>query len=140
MFGKPSAKIEAIKSVPMFSELDKKHLELISKQFDEVTLSAGNLLAEEGKIGQEFIILLEGQARVEREGKQINTLFTGSFFGEIALLDRGPRTASVIAETDVDLLVLSAQYFDDLLDEIPELSRALLRSLSLYIRNLQAPK
>lgn len=138
MFGKSSSKIDVIKSVPMFSELDKKHLELISKQFDEVTLSAGTVLAEQGKMGQEFIILLEGSARVEKDGQQINTLFAGSFFGEIALLDRGPRTASVIAETDVDLLVLSAQYFDNLLDTIPELARAMLRSLSLYIRNHQA--
>jgi CRP-like cAMP-binding protein len=116
-----SQKAELLKKVPMFSNLSNRHLNEIAKYADQLSIKSGKVLAQEGSIGWEFVFILEGKARVEKKGKVINRLASGDFFGEISLIDRGPRTATVIAETDMTLLIVNCKSFDHLLESIPGL-------------------
>ena len=132
-----SQKIELLKKVPMFSNLSQRHLREISKHADQLSAKTGNVLAEQGKIGWEFIFIVEGKARVEKNGKVIRQLSGGDFLGEVSLIDGEPRTATVIAETDMILLVVNKTSFDHLLDKVPGLQRKILIALCNYIRRAE---
>jgi CRP-like cAMP-binding protein len=132
-----SQKIELLKKVPMFSNLSQRHLREISKHADQLSAKTGNVLAEKGKIGWEFIFIVEGKARVEKNGKVIRQLSGGDFLGEVSLIDGEPRTATVIAETDMTLLVVNKTAFDHLLDKIPGLQRKILIALCKYLRGAE---
>jgi CRP-like cAMP-binding protein len=93
-------------------------------------LKAGKVLARQGEIGREFLILLEGQVEVARDGKIIAVRGPGDFIGEIALLDNRPRTATVTARTDVVVEVLNRGEFASLLAEAPELSAQVMATMA----------
>jgi CRP-like cAMP-binding protein len=133
-FQRQADKTEVLKKVPLFSNLSQRQLNLIAKHADEVTLPAGKVLAKQGEMGLEFLLLVEGNARVERSGKLIARLTAGDFFGEMSLIDGKPRTATVIAETPVTLLVIHRRSFHYLLDTIPRLSRKILVTLCERLR------
>ena len=132
-----SQKIELLKKVPMFSDLSQRHLREISKHADQLSAKTGNVLAEQGKIGWEFIFIVEGKARVEKNGKVIRQLSGGDFLGEVSLIDGEPRTATVIAETDMILLVVNKTSFDHLLHKVQGLQRKILIALCNYIRRAE---
>ena len=132
-----SQKMELLKKVPMFSNLSQRHLREISKHADQLSAKTGNILAEQGKIGWEFIFIVEGKARVEKNGKVIRQLSGGDFLGEISLIDGEPRTATVIAETDMILLVVNKTSFDHLLDKVPGLQKKILIALCKYLRGAE---
>jgi len=100
-------------------------------------VEAGRVLAQQEKKGWEFIFIVEGQARVEKDGKVIRQLSEGDFFGEISLIDGEARTATVTAETDMTLLVVHKASFDHLLDKVPGLQRKILVALCNYIRRAE---
>jgi CRP/FNR family transcriptional regulator/CRP/FNR family cyclic AMP-dependent transcriptional regulator len=102
-----------------------------------VQVERDRVLVEEGKIGWEFIFIVEGKARVEKDGKVIRQLSGGDFFGEISLIDGEPRTSTVIAETDMTLLIVHKPSFDHLLETIPGLQRKILISLCQYLRRAE---
>lgn len=110
----------------------------MAKASDQVALPAGRHLCEQGSIGREAFILVGGSAEVVRNGKKIATLKAGDCFGELALLDHGPRTATVTAVTDIDVLVLGAREFAAVIDEVPPIAHKLLKSLAGTIRELDA--
>lgn len=132
-----SEKVELLKKVPMFNNLSNRHLNEIAKYADQLSVKAGKVLAEQGDMGWEFVFILEGKTRVEKGGKVINRLASGDFFGEVSLIDRGPRTATVIAETDMTLLIVNSKSFDHLLDTVPGLQRKILISLCQYFRKAE---
>jgi CRP/FNR family cyclic AMP-dependent transcriptional regulator len=132
-----SQKIDLLKKVPLFSNLSQRHLGEIGKHADQVKVEAGRVLVQQGKIGWEFIFIVEGKARVEKDGKVIRQLSEGDFFGEISLIDGEPRTSTVIAETDMTLLVVHKTSFDHLLETIPGLQRKILISLCKYLRRAE---
>jgi CRP-like cAMP-binding protein len=134
-----SQKIDLLKKVPLFSNLSQRHLGEISKHADQVQVERGRVLAKEGRIGWDFILVVDGKARVEKNGKLIRQLSGGDFFGEISLIDREPRTATVIAETDMSLLIVHKTSFDLLLDAIPGLQKKMLVSLCKYLRRDEKP-
>src|SRR2546425_361841 len=90
--------------VPLFAALPKRHLRSVAGIAKEERFAEKAEIAREGRPGDDFYVILAGQARVLRKGKTINRLMPGDFFGEIALLDGGPRTASVIAETPLQVM------------------------------------
>ncbi len=96
--------------------------------------SAGDVLAKQGAYGHEFVVIVEGQARVEAGGRLLAVLEPGEFFGEIALLDGGVRTATVTAQTDVVAEVISHRDFDGLVARSPGLDRKLLAGLARRLR------
>ena len=132
-----SQKIDLLKKVPLFSNLSQRHLREIGKHADQIPVKAGRILAQQGRAGWDFIFIAEGKARVEKNGKVIRQLSEGDFFGEISLIDGEPRTATVVAETDMTLLIVYKTSFDHLLDAIPGLQRKILVSLCQYLRRAE---
>src|SRR6185295_12590660 len=92
------ARVDRLRSVPLFGGCSDKELSFIASRADEVDLPSGKVLTEKGKSGGDFFIILEGKAEVEAAGGK-RTLGPGDFFGEIALIDNGPRTATVKTAT-----------------------------------------
>jgi CRP/FNR family cyclic AMP-dependent transcriptional regulator len=101
----------AIKDVPLFSRCNSSELRRIDSLTTDVYAQAGRSLTVTHQPGTEFFVILQGTASVYRRGVQLDTIGPGSFFGELALLDHGRRTATVIANTDMKLLVLTVQEF-----------------------------
>jgi CRP-like cAMP-binding protein len=131
---KIKTKNDLLKQVPLFSALKSKSLNQIAKFADEVSVEAGRVLAKQGARGYEFIFIVEGKAKVERDGKIVNRLSANDFFGEISLIDNGKRTATVTAETDSRLLLIKSQYFSSLMKEVPGFEREIIMALCKYLR------
>jgi len=108
-----TSKTEALSRVPLFSQLTKRELEFVATRADEVTVPAGRKLTTQGRPGDSFYILLDGEAHVDVDGKRRRTLRAGEFFGEISMLDRGLASATVTAKTEARLLVMSHAQFRD---------------------------
>ena len=111
---------------------------MIGKASDEVSVAAGKEIVTEGSTGHEFFLILKGEAAVKRNGRKVNTLGTGDYFGELALLSKGERNATVTAETDLTLLVLGQREFSGVLDEVPGLAHKLLVSMAARLREADA--
>ena len=136
--GRKDAKIDELSKVRLFAACNRKELGIIARASDEVSVSAGRELVHEGTTGHEFFFILEGQAAVKRAGRKIATLEAGQYFGELALLDRGVRSASVVAETDMVLLVLGQREFSAVLDDVPGLAHKLLTIMAGRLREADA--
>jgi len=119
-------KVELIRRVPLFAGCSKGELEQIAHIADEIDLREGKELTRQGERGREFFVLLEGEADVTQDGQSINQLGTGDFFGEIALVEDRPRTATVTATSPVRALVITDRAFRQLLDEQPEIREKVL--------------
>jgi CRP/FNR family transcriptional regulator, cyclic AMP receptor protein len=133
-----SSYVDHLASVSLFSACSKQDLQAVARSSDEIDLAEGRTLCEQGRVGQEAFVILEGTADVIRSGKKIASLGPGACFGELALLDHGPRTATVVAATDLKVLVIGAREFAALLDDVPPIARKLLKSLATRIRELDA--
>jgi len=120
--------------VPLFSQLSQRQLNAVAKHADGVQLRKGAVLAKQGAQGLEAIIIVDGRARVEADGKAIAELGAGDVVGEMSVLDGKPRSATVIAETPVNLLVLHRRHFMSLLETVPGLPRKLLVTLCERVR------
>jgi CRP-like cAMP-binding protein len=118
----------------LFSTCNKKELGLIGRASDEVNVDAGRLLTEEGKPGFEFFLILDGKAAVSRSGRKIATLRPGQYFGELSLLSRKPRDATVTSETPMQLLVLDQRQFDGIMDQVPGLAHKLMIAMAERLR------
>ncbi len=119
-----------IKRVPLFAGLSKRELEQIAAIADEIDLREGKELTVQGKSAREFFVLLEGSADVTKDGERINQLGDGDFFGEIALVSRSPRTATVTATSPVRTLVITDRSFRRLLEDSPEIQLKVLEALA----------
>lgn len=113
----------------MFSSLSDDELNVLVPVFNEHSYPVGHVIAKEGAPGFGFLLIESGTARVTVRGEERRTLGPGSYFGEVALVDRGPRTATVTAETPVTAHMLSAMEFRSLVQEHPALAWALLEGL-----------
>jgi CRP-like cAMP-binding protein len=125
-----NAKVKLIKSVPLFSSCSKKELEAIASQADELVVPAGKTLTKEGARGREFMVIVDGAADVRKKGRKINTLGSGDFLGEIALISGGPRTATVTTTSESDLLVLTDRAFRQLTRQMPSIHASVVKALS----------
>jgi len=125
-----NAKIELIKSVPLFSSCSKKELEAIAAQADELVVPAGKELTKEGDRGREFMVIVDGAAEVRKKGRRLNLLGSGDFLGEIALISGGPRTATVTTTSETDLLVLTDRAFEQLTKKMPSINASVLKAVS----------
>ncbi len=127
-------KLEHLGRTWLFSTCNKKELGLIGRASDEVNVDAGRLLTEEGKPGFEFFLILDGKAAVSRSGRKIATLRPGQYFGELSLLSRKPRDATVTSETPMQLLVLDQRQFDGIMDRVPGLAHKLMIAMAERLR------
>ncbi len=125
-----NAKVELLKGVPLFGRCSKKELEEIATIADEIDLPDGKQLTKEGARGSEFFVLLEGSADVRRKKRKVKTLGPGDFLGEIALVTKVPRTATVTTSSPVRALVVSEQNFRRLLERSPDVQIKVLEALA----------
>ncbi len=132
---KRSDKVELLKEVPLFATLPKRQLDAVARVADEASVAAGDVLAKQGELGTAFYVIVTGGATVRRDGRKINSLSAGDFFGEMSLLDREPRSATVQMDTDGAVLEVHRPQFSKLLDESPGLARGILAGLSRRLRD-----
>ena len=130
-------KLELLHRIPLFSSFDGKKLRRLGELADEVDVPAGKVLMRQGESGSDMMVLVRGSVSVERDGERLNTLGAGDFFGEIALVDGGPRTATVTAEEATKLLVVTHRDFHSLMEEFPEVAAEVLNALAHRIRRLE---
>ena len=128
---------ERLAEVPLFEGLSKEQLRRISSLMTRIDRPAGQVLTTEGKQGSEFFIVLEGEVEVRQGDRVIATRRPGDYVGEIALLDKRPRTASVVATTPVSVEVLSRREFVSLLAEAPELSEQIMATMARRLAELE---
>jgi CRP-like cAMP-binding protein len=124
------AKVELIRRVPLFANCSRKELAEIASIADEIDFGTGKELIREGDRGREFFVLLDGTAQVTKDGNEVNTLGSGDFFGEIALVSKVPRSATVATTSDVRALVVTDRAFRALMDRLPELQLQVLEALA----------
>ena len=125
---------------PLFSACSKKDLQLVSKHSEHLKVPAGTAMTTEGKIGYEFYVIIDGKASVTKKGQQVNMLGPGDSFGELSLLDRAPRNATVTAETECDVVLLGQREFNALLDIVPTMAHKLLIGLARRIHEVDSQK
>jgi CRP-like cAMP-binding protein len=131
-------KLELLHGIPLFAGLDRHHLERLGMLTDEVDVPAGKVLIRQGDTGDDLMVIVAGQVGVERNGQRINQLGPGDFFGEIALIERGPRTATVTAEAPTRLLVVNHRDFHALMEEFPAVAAQVLLTLAHRVRLLES--
>ncbi len=134
----PDPKLELLKRVPLFASLTDTALGQVGQITEEREVPTGTALTHEGRHEGYFFIIVSGSVRIERGGETINTLGDGDFLGEISLLDGGPRTATAVAESDCQLLVMTHQRFRQFLDAAPEVRSAVLEEVGRRLRMLDA--
>jgi CRP-like cAMP-binding protein len=127
-------KTKALSQVPLFAQLSKRELEFVASRADEVDARAGKRLTTQGRPGDSFYILLDGEAYVEIDGKPRRVMKTGDFFGEISMLDRGLATATVTTKSDSRLLVMSHAQFRDAIKASDSLLKKVLAAVGERLR------
>jgi CRP/FNR family transcriptional regulator, cyclic AMP receptor protein len=125
-----NAKIDLLKRVPLFAQCSKQELAAVASVADEIDLRQGKELTTQGRPGREFLVLVEGEAVVRKNGRKLRTLSDGDFFGEIALVTKRPRTATVVATTPVRVLVITDRSFRSLLERSPSIQTKVLQALA----------
>jgi len=129
-----SDKLDLLRKIPLFSRLSQRQLNAVARHADGVRLRKGAVLAKQGAQGLEAIVIVDGKARVEGDGRAIAELGPGDVVGEMSVIDGKPRSATVIAETPMNLLVLHRRDFVFLLETVPGLQRKLLVTLCERVR------
>jgi CRP-like cAMP-binding protein len=131
-------KLELLQRVPLFSGVGEEELGEIARIAEEMDAPAGKVLTHEGRHEGYFFIIVSGTVRIERGGHTINTIGDGDFLGEIALLDGGPRTATATTVSPCQLIVMTHQRFEQLLDRSPSIRAAVFEEVGRRLRGLDA--
>jgi CRP-like cAMP-binding protein len=132
---------ESLAQVPLFTELSPRHMKRVGDLMEEQRYMDGATVVREGDIGDTFYVIREGEAKVvTRSGRVVNRLRPGDFFGEISLLDGGPRTASVVAETPLTMLALTRNAFLRLVRDEPAVAVGLLTYAARLLRRMERSK
>ena len=127
-----------MRDVPLFAGLLRSELDRIALVMNPRDVAAGDVVCAEGEPGSEFFLIAGGEAEIERGGQTVAKLSVGDHFGELALLDRGPRSATVRAVTDLRLYVLRDESFAAVLNEVPALAQKLLAAMARRLREADA--
>jgi CRP-like cAMP-binding protein len=129
-------KLELLKRVPLLSGLGRREIEEVGRLAEEIDVPSGKVLMREGDTGREFYVLVNGSVGIDRGGTTIRSIHGGDFFGEIALLSEGPRTATATTTSEAKLLVLGHREFHSLMDQFPAIRTCVLDALAKRIRVL----
>jgi CRP/FNR family transcriptional regulator, cyclic AMP receptor protein len=127
-------KADALARCPFFAGLSRSDLLELAKVSEDMEVEEGKVLTREGQSGSEFFVIVDGEVSVTKNGQEIRTLGPGDFFGEIALLEDTPRTATVAAKTPLRFFVLTRRSFRSLLAHQPELEQKVLAALEERVR------
>ena len=130
--GEPAAP-ERLQGVPWFAACTEEQLFEVARIAERLRIQAGEVILREGRLGRELFVILEGTATVTRDGHVVNILQAGDYFGELAAIEAVPRSATVHATTDLDVLIVGPREFETMMD-IPGFRNALLNGMSRRIR------
>jgi CRP-like cAMP-binding protein len=131
---KSDAKVQLLRSIPLFTKCNARQLRRIAALTAALDVPKGQVLCREGEIGTEFFVIIEGEAAVTMRGRHRASIGAGGFCGEMAILDGGPRVASVTTTAPTRVLVLSRREFEDLLAVAPEIALSLLQAMAQRLR------
>jgi CRP-like cAMP-binding protein len=130
----PGPSIDLIRGVPLFAEADENFLDRLAGEFIERTYAPGETITEEGEAGRTFVVIESGEATVTVHGQEVGKLGPGEAFGEMALIDKSARSATVTADTEVHGYQLPVWSFRPLVESHPEMAWALLEALANRVR------
>jgi CRP/FNR family cyclic AMP-dependent transcriptional regulator len=130
--------VAALSQIPLFEGIERKDLERLARSFRERSFPEGQTVTKEGEPGTGFFVILEGSAHVSVHGRTVATLGPGEALGEMALLDEGPRSATVVAATDLHCIGLTPWEFRAFVEEHPSVAWALLQTLARRLRAAEA--
>ena len=134
----PTRVTDSLRAIPLFSGCSRRELAEVARLGTVVEVRDQATLAVQGRPGQEFVLVMAGHARCLIDGAEVATFGPGDYFGELALLDGGPRTATVVADGDGQFLVLDRREFDHLLDLVVPVAKKLLVQLARRYRAVMA--
>jgi CRP-like cAMP-binding protein len=123
-------------AVPLFSQCSKAELKSLARRTTDVTAQPDQVLIKEGQGAYDFFVIVSGEAEVSRKGKVVARLRDGDYFGELGLLDRALRDATITARTPMELIVLAQWDFEQVLEEAPGMTRRLLAGMARRLRSL----
>lgn len=129
---------DLIRRVPLFAETDETFLDRLAEEFNARSYGPGELMAEEGERGSTFFVIESGEAAVLVHGDEVRRLGPGDSFGEMALVDKTARSATVRAETEVHGYQLPVFSFRPIVESHPEVSWALLEALARRVRDAES--
>ena len=129
-------KVQHLAGVSLFEGCSKKELEKVASAGDEILMTAGSVIVDQGQTGREAFVVLSGKVEVTRAKRKVADLGPGAVVGELSLLDHGPRTATVTCVTDCELLVIDQRNFRAVLQEVPTMAVKLLATIAGRIRDL----
>jgi CRP/FNR family transcriptional regulator, cyclic AMP receptor protein len=135
-----SARQDFLAQVPLFAGCSRRELAALARVAEVLDFGAGEVLMHEGDYGYEFLVVAEGQIEVVRGGRLVAKLGPGDYVGELALLDPGPRTATVRTTTPTTVVLLGAREFWSVVDSMPKLDRKLLAGLARRVREASSAK
>jgi len=124
---KQPEKVRALLEIPLFSGLSKKELDSLARLTTEISVNDGQTLVKQGQLGKEAMIIMSGTAVVRRNGRKIDEMGPGDFFGEMSLIDDMPRNADVIASSDMTLLLMDSKEFSTIFDQYPKVAVKILK-------------
>ncbi|MDQ3889822.1 MAG: cyclic nucleotide-binding domain-containing protein [Actinomycetota bacterium] len=124
------SKADALSRAPLFEGLSRDELKELARVSEDLDVEAGKVLCREGETAREFFVIVDGEVEVTKDRRTVATLSPGDFFGEIALVEHVPRTATVTAKTPLRFFVLTSRSFWSLLERQPDVERKVLRALA----------
>lgn len=130
-------KLDLLRRIPLFNAFDRKEIARLGALAEEVDAPPAKVLMRQGEDGGDLMVVVRGRVAIERDGKRLNTMGPGDFFGEIALVAHGPRTATATTEEPTTLLVINHRDFHSLMDEFPEVATQVLNALANRVRHLE---
>jgi CRP-like cAMP-binding protein len=131
-------KLDLLHRIPLFERLGKSELGLVAQMADEVDVPAGRVLMRQGDLGSQMFVIAEGRISIERDGKTLSDLGSGDWFGEMALLSEGPRSATATATEASRLFVIAHREFHSLMDQMPTVRGAVFDCVADRLRSLEA--
>ena len=127
----------ALAGVPLFADLPKRHLQRLAREADELVFAPGEQIVREGSLGETVFVVMEGRAKVTRNGRRVGEVLPGDFFGELSAIDGGPRTASITAVTPFRVVRLFRRTLRKLLEDEPQLTVKILDGIVRRIRQVE---
>jgi CRP/FNR family transcriptional regulator, cyclic AMP receptor protein len=126
----------ALAGVPLFAGFKARHLNKLAAETDELSFEPGQSIVMEGEPGETLFVVLTGQAKVTRGGKRVGRVLPGDFFGELSAIDGGPRSASIVAETPMEVLRLFRRTLTRMIEEEPQVALTLLDGIVRRFREI----
>jgi len=130
----------ALEGVPMFAGFSKRHLQRLAGETDVMSFAPGQTIVFEGDLGETLFVVMSGQGKVTRRGRKVGSVMPGDFFGELSAIDGGPRSASVIAETPMQVLRLFRRTLMSLVKDEPQVTMKLLDGIVRRVRQVERTK